>query len=70
MFKKLILTIIAIVLLLSMTGCSVITSSSEKSDDSQSEESETFTQTNTTDNYQMLPLISGKNADIRTRCQC
>ncbi len=65
MFKKLILTLIAIILLLAMAGCSVITSSSEKSDDSQDEESETFTQTNTTDNYQMLPLISGKNADIK-----
>ena len=64
MNKKLTLTIIAIGLLLLLTGCSVITSFSEKSDDSQSEGSETYTQTNTTDNYQMLPLISGKNADI------
>ena len=65
MFKKLILTMIAIVLLLSMAGCSVITSSSEKSDDSQNEGIETNTQTNTTDNYQMLPLISGNNAFIK-----
>ncbi len=64
MFKKLILTMIAIILVLSMSGCSVISSASEKNDDSESEGSETLNQTNSTANIQMLPLISGKNANI------
>jgi len=72
MFTKFSLTMITIILAMTMTtlaGCSSTTppnsSSNTGSDNSQSNPSGTYTETNTTNEYQMLPVISGKVANLK-----
>lgn len=67
MFKKFALLIVICIILISMAGCNVINSSSESKDDGQDGVSETISETEIepADNYQMLPLISGKVAEIQ-----
>jgi inhibitor of cysteine peptidase len=69
MFTKFTLTIVTIILLFTMAGCGKTTLSNSSAntgeDNSQSESSETYTGTNSTDNYQMLPVISGKVAKLQ-----
>ena len=65
MFSKFTLTLASIILLIGLAGCSAIQSASDGENEAQSNDSETITETNSADNYQMLPLISGKAADIQ-----
>jgi predicted secreted protein len=65
MFKKFTLTMVTVILLISLAGCNVITSSTKSTDDGQNDGVETITETGSADNYQMLPLISGKVANIQ-----
>jgi inhibitor of cysteine peptidase len=64
MFTKFILTIITMVVLVSLAGCGAKTpapaTSNVSDNSSQSGSSNTPTESNSADNYQMLPLISGK----------
>lgn len=64
MFMKFTLTLVSIILLVTLTGCGAKTTPTPSVDNSQGDGSETITSTNTTDNYQMLPLISGKAANV------
>lgn len=72
MFTKFSLTMITIILAMAMValaGCGTTTpsnpSSTEGSDNSQNDSSGTYTETNPADEYQMLPIISGKVANIQ-----
>jgi len=72
MFTKYTLTMITILLAMAMTtmaGCSITTpttpSSNAGPENSQSNPSGTYTETNTTNEYQMLPVISGKVANLK-----
>jgi predicted secreted protein/predicted small lipoprotein YifL len=58
-------TLVAIILLVTLAGCGAKNLPTLSADKSQSDESETYTETNSGDNYQMLPLISGKAANIQ-----
>jgi inhibitor of cysteine peptidase len=64
MFTKLTLALVTIILLFTLVGCVKTTPSNSSSntgeDNSQKEASETYTGTNSANNYQMLPIISGK----------
>jgi inhibitor of cysteine peptidase len=68
MFTKLTHTLFTIILLFTSAGCGKTTpsnsSSSTGEDNSQNEASETYTGTNSADNSQMLPIISGKVANL------
>jgi inhibitor of cysteine peptidase len=68
MFTKFTLAIVTIILLVTLAGCGNTTPtapvSNNGSGDSQDETSETYTETNTANNYQMLPVISGKVASL------
>lgn len=69
MFTKVTLTIITIILLFILAGCGTTNqsnpSSTEASNGSQNTPSGTITGTTSTDNYQMLPVISGKVAALK-----
>jgi inhibitor of cysteine peptidase len=67
MFTKFTLTIITIILLASLAGCGAINQSnpSPSPNNSQSSASENVTDTTAEDNYQMLPVISGKVANMK-----
>ncbi len=65
MFTKITLTFGAIILLVTLTGCGATTTSTPNNNDSQGESSETNSQTNSANNYQMLPIISGIVANIK-----
>jgi len=69
MFTKLTLSIITIILLFSLAGCGTTDqsnpNSAEASNGSQNTPSGTITDTTGADNYQMLPVISGKVATLK-----
>ena len=69
MFVKITLTMITMILLISLAGCSTThptnPSSTDASGASQSNPSGNITDTNATDNYQMLPVISGNVANLK-----
>jgi inhibitor of cysteine peptidase len=65
MFMKFALTLVTIILMITLAGCSAKTTPAPSPDNSHSGASETYTGTNSTDNYQMLPLISGKVANLQ-----
>jgi len=69
MFTKFTLTMITIIMLTTMAGCRSTTpstrSSNTGSDNSQINPSDTYTETTTANEYQMLPIISGKVADLK-----
>ena len=72
MFTKFRLTMITIILAMAITtlaGCGSttpsISSSNTGSDNTQNNPSGTITETNTANEYQMLPVISGKAANLR-----
>ena len=68
MFKKITLTLFAISLILSMAGCNSGSTPTQSSDASNSGSQEppagSSTDTNSAINQQMLPIISGKDANI------
>ena len=67
MFTKITLSFITLTLLISLAGCSSNTPTnpaSSSSGESQADTAETYTETNPTNNYQMLPVISGKEASL------
>ncbi len=64
MFTKFSLALITVVLLISLAGCA-INQSSPTPNNSQSSTSGKITDTNSEDNYQMLPVISGKVANMK-----
>jgi len=67
MFTKLTLTIVSLLMLISLAGCgstSATETASSSSGDSQIEASDTYSETSSTNNYQMLPVISGKVASL------
>jgi inhibitor of cysteine peptidase len=67
MFKKITLSTITMLLLISLAGCgsaSPTKPAPSTTDESQNETSETYTETNQANNYQMLPVISGKVASL------
>jgi inhibitor of cysteine peptidase len=67
MFTKLSLSIVSILLLISLTGCggtSATETPSSSAGDAQIEASETCSETGSANNYQMLPVISGKVASL------
>ncbi len=68
MNTKLSLTIMTIILLIGLAGCGTIDQSHASTSDnssSQGSSSGAITDTTATDNYQMLPIISGKVADMK-----
>ncbi len=66
MFTKFPLAIISIVLLVSLAGCALNSSSpSPTSSNSQGNTTGNITDTNSEDNYQMLPIISSKVANMK-----
>jgi inhibitor of cysteine peptidase len=65
MFTKYLLTLITIILLITLAGCGAKTTPTSSTDNSQSGDSEASSGTNTEDNQQMLPIISGKVANIQ-----
>jgi inhibitor of cysteine peptidase len=69
MFTKFTLSMITIILLISLAGCSINNPSSSNANDennaAQNNPSSTSTDSNSSDNYQMLPVISGKVADLK-----
>ncbi len=69
MLEKFTLSIIGIILLLSMVSCGQSTTptdqSSSPSAETQDSQGSSTTETNDADNYQMLPLISGKVAKLQ-----
>jgi inhibitor of cysteine peptidase len=67
MFTKLTVSIVTIILLICLAGCgntSPTNTASSSSGESQNETSDTYTETNSANNYQMLPVISGKVASL------
>jgi predicted secreted protein len=68
MFTKFALTIVTIILLVCLSGCGGSNKtnpySTEGTSNSQSSSSESITDTTAADNYEMLPVISGKVADL------
>jgi inhibitor of cysteine peptidase len=67
MFTKLTLSFGTIFLLISLAGCgssSATGTAPSSSGESQIEASETYSETSSADNYQMLPVISGKVASL------
>ncbi len=67
MFTKFTLAIITTVLMISLAGCAVTSqpNPSPTSSNSQSSATGNITDTNSEDNYQMLPVISGKVANMK-----
>ena len=69
MVDKFTLSIISIILLLSMVSCGQSTTPTDQSNTSSTEtqdsQGSTIPETHDTDNYQMLPLISGKVAKLQ-----
>jgi inhibitor of cysteine peptidase len=67
MFTKFTITMITIILLASMAGCSAINQANPSltPNNSQSSASENITDTTSEDNHQMLPIISGKVANMK-----
>ncbi len=69
MFTKFSLTMITLILVVTLAGCNKSTpfnpNSNEGTDNSQSNPVDPITDTTDTDNYQMLPVISGKVANIK-----
>lgn len=69
MFAKSTLSMLTVILLISLAGCSTSNQSNPSSTDassaSPSNPSGNITDTNTTDNYQMLPVISENVATLR-----
>ncbi len=69
MFTKFSLSMLAIILLTGLAGCAAINtanpSSSEAANSTQSGASGAITETASEDNYQMLPIISGKLANMK-----
>ncbi len=67
MFTKFTLSAITLILLVSLAGCGAINQSSPSSTstNSQGSASGTITDTNSDDNYQMLPIISSKVANMK-----
>jgi inhibitor of cysteine peptidase len=64
MFTKFTLTIISMILLVSMAGCGAKTATPSSSADNNSQNGTSVTPESNAENYQMLPLISGKVADV------
>ncbi len=64
MFTKFTLTATILIMLVTLAGCGAKTTPTPNTDNSQGDGSETITSTNSADNYQMLPLISGKVANV------
>jgi predicted secreted protein/predicted small lipoprotein YifL len=64
MFTKFTLTLVTLVLLVTLAGCGAKSTPTPGTDNSQTNGSETQTGTNPTENKQLLPLISGKPANI------
>jgi len=68
MFKKITLTLSAIILIFSMAGCSTGSTPTQSSSSSNSGSQEipagTSTETNPTNNQQLLPIISGKEPSL------
>jgi inhibitor of cysteine peptidase len=69
MFKKIVLTLIATLLLVSTSSCSKSATPANQTPSSNGETQEsqgkTYTETNPADNQQMLPIISGKTATLQ-----
>lgn len=69
MFTKITLTMTTIILLISLAGCGTTNQSNPKStgssDGTQNNPSGSITDTTDADNYQMLPVISGKVATLK-----
>ena len=69
MFTKLTLYMITLILLISLVSCSINNPSNSNANDennaAQNNPSGTITDTNSSEDYQMLPVISGKVADIK-----
>lgn len=69
MFTKFSLTVISILMIISLAGCSASTpsnsSQNNRNDEIQGEETGTYTETSSTSSYQMLPVISGKVASLK-----
>ncbi len=67
MFTKLSLAIISIFLLVSLVGCGAVnqTAPSSTSSSTQGSSTSSITDTNSEDNYQMLPIISSKVANMK-----
>jgi inhibitor of cysteine peptidase len=69
MFTKFILTILTTILLVSLAGCGTTNqstpNSSQGTNNSQNPSSENITDTSAADNYEMLPIISGKVANLK-----
>ncbi|OGO11844.1 MAG: hypothetical protein A2030_02095 [Chloroflexi bacterium RBG_19FT_COMBO_50_10] len=69
MGHKISLTLLTIILLISLAGCSRSATPADQSDtpngEAQESQGETYTETNSADEYQMLPLVSGRVADLQ-----
>ena len=67
MFTKITLPFVSIILMISLVGCGNAAPTNQESSsagESQIETSEAYTETNPTNNNQMLPVISGKVASL------
>jgi predicted secreted protein len=66
MFTKITLTLITLIMLVTMSGCGTTSpSNSDASANSSTNKTpQTYTETNSANNYQMLPMISGKVANV------
>ncbi len=64
MFTRITLTIITLMLLVSLVGCGGKSANPSSSNENNSQSGATPTESNSADNYQMLPLISGKVANV------
>jgi predicted secreted protein len=67
MFTKITLSFVSIILMISLVGCdnsATTNPESSSAGESQIETSEAYTETNQTNNSQMLPVISGKVAGL------
>jgi inhibitor of cysteine peptidase len=65
MFTRFTLTLVTIILMIALAGCGAKTTPTPSNENSQSNGSETYTGTNSVDNNQMLPIISGNEVNIQ-----
>lgn len=65
MFARITLTLVTIILLSSVAGCGTTNQPSQDTANPQDDSASTITDTESSDNYQMLPIISGSAADLK-----
>jgi inhibitor of cysteine peptidase len=67
MFTKITLTLVTIILLVALAGCgaNITPTPSTENSASQADSSKTYTETNSANSEQMLPIISGNVADLQ-----